>query len=363
MRTFLLTLLLSGTAAAQTPTVKYVQPNLVKAEGSLRRFGFAIYFQNAKLPQCRIDFCGGTLTVGGQAIAPDNVFLSESTVGAWFANDFPPGPADVVLRLPDRTITVPNAVTFVADADYETILLPHTPGNPLPGANGSRWRVEMLLRNDSPYSVMLEVPMFEYTLISPPPPDWFVVPPQTTANVHVYTDGGPLRVRLPKIAVKDLVVQTRFYDDARLGTNFGTRVPTVREHDFRRGTTTLPDVPTGSGFRSTVRVFGPDGVRRVFRVRVLTQPLLETGPWLTPPIDPVPASEIAAYEVQTEDTGDPVKQGGPWSVTLASLAIPAFPGHERVQIRIEPVDAPDAPYWAYVSVTNNETQQVTLLTP
>jgi hypothetical protein len=363
MRSLLLVFLLCGTAAAQTPAVKYVQPSLLEAEASRRTSGFVIVFENVQFPSCRLDQCGGTLTVGGQPILPPHATLFNSTLFVGLANDFPPGPADVELRMPALTIRVPNAVTFVADADYETLLLPHTPGDPLPGANGSLWRVEMLLRNDSPYAVRLAVPMFGHTLVSPPPPDAFVVPAQTTANVHVHTEGGPLRVRVPKIAVRDLVFQTRFYDEARLGTNFGTRVPTVREHEFRRGTTTLPDVPTGSAFRSTVRVFSPDGVRRAFRVRVLTHALMETGPWQSPPVDPAPLSEIATYEVQTEYTGDPFKQDGPWSVPMASLPLPMLPGHERVHVRIEAVDAPDAPYWAYVSVTSNETQQVTLLTP
>jgi hypothetical protein len=363
MRTFLLALLLGTTAAAQTNAVKSIQPNILEAEGSRRRFGVAVTVQNVKLPQCRVDLCGGTLTIGGLAIDPINVFLFESGFNIFFSNDFPSGPADLELRLPALTLRVPNALTFVADADYETILLPATPGSPLPGANGSLWRVEMLLRNDSPYSFRIEVPMHPHTLVSPPPPDWFIVPPQTTANVHVHTEGAALRVRLPKIVAKDVVFQTRFFDDARLGTNFGTRVPTVREHEFRRGVTTLPDIPLGSAFRSTLRVFSPDGVRRAYRVRVLEHRVTETGPWVTPPVDPVPAPLLASYEVHSEYTDDPFKQGGPWSAPMASFPVPASPGHERVQIQIEPVDAPDAPYWAYVSVTNNATQQVTLLTP
>jgi hypothetical protein len=360
MRSLLLAFVLCGTAAAQTPLI---QPNIFVAEGAARTHGFTMVVPGASLGVCRIDACGGSLTLDGVAIDPINVFVAGSQVSVFFQNDFPAGPADLELRLPSRTIRVADAITFVANADYETILLPHTPGEALPGANGSNWRVEMLLRNDSPYSLRFDLPMHPRTLISPPPPDWFVVPPQTTANVNLFSLTGPARVRVPKIAAKDVVFETRFYDEARLGTNFGTRVPTVREHEFRHGVTTIPGVPLGTGFRSTVRVFSPDGERRVFRVRVLSHPVLQTGAWEVPPIQPVVGELLATYTARAEYTDAVFKEGGPWSAPMASIPVPDFPGHTRVQVQLDVVDAADAPYWAYVSVTNNETQQVTLLTP
>jgi hypothetical protein len=35
---------------------------------------------------------------------------------------------------------------------------------------------------------------------------------------------------------------------------------------------------------------------------------------------------------------------------------------ERVRIVVEPLE-PDTPYWAFVSITNNETQHITISTP
>ena len=367
MRSFLLTFLLCSTAAAQTPTVELIQPNLLPAEGRARdRQGLIMLVANADLGNnCRIDICGGTLTIGGVAIDPINVFVSGAELRAFFSNDFPPGPADIELRMPGMTIQAPGGVTFVSDADYETILLPHTPGVSIPGANGSNWRVEMLLRNDSPYSLRFDLPMYPFTLISPPPPDWFLVPARTTASVSIWSDSGPARVRVPKIAAKDVIFETRFYDQARLGTNFGTRVPAVRQQELRRGSTTIPGVPVNTGFRSTVRVFSPDGASHDFRVSVLTHPVLATAPWSVPPLRPVLSKLLATYVVHAEATDFDVesKGRGPWSTPHASLALPDFPDNARVQVQIEVVDAADAPYWAYVSVTNNETQQVTLLTP
>ena len=363
MRSLFLTLFLCGTVAAQTPLI---QPNILVAEGASRSHGFTMLVPGANLGVCRIDVCGGTLTIDGVTIDPINVFVIGSQVNVHLANDFPPGSADVELRMPNGTTRVPGGLTFVADEDYETILLPHTPGDPLPGANGSLWRVEMLLRNGSPYSVLFELPMHPRTLVSPPPPDWFVVPALTTANVNLFSLTGPARLRVPKIAAKDVVFETRFFDESRLGTNFGTRVPTVREHDFRYGVTTIPGVPVGNHFRSTVRVFSPDGERRSFEVRVLSHPVLETRPWDVPPLQPVTGELLATYTVRAEYADAVFKEGGPWSVPMASIPVPDFPGHTRVQVQINNVfiaDAPSTPYWAYVSVTNNETQQVTLLTP
>jgi hypothetical protein len=42
--------------------------------------------------------------------------------------------------------------------------------------------------------------------------------------------------------------------------------------------------------------------------------------------------------------------------------MPELAGSERIRIEIEPLDG-RAEYWAYVSVTNNATQHVTIVSP
>lgn len=366
MRSLLLALLLCGTVAAQTPAVRYVQPDLIVAEGAKRTHGFVMPLANFTPRYCRIDICegGGTLLIAGVPIDPVNVWFVGSALSVYFGGDFPPGPSDIELRVPGITIRAPGTITFVSDADFETILLPHIPGDPLPGANGSMWRVEMFVRNDSPHSLKFDLPMFGYTLVSPPPPDWFIVPPQTTAEVATYSLNGPARMRLPAIAAASIVFATRLWDESRATENFGTRIPTVRERDFRRGAITIPGVPMGTVFRNTVRVFSPDGERHQFRVRVLTHATLPAAAWGPyPPHEPVIAEVLATYTVSAEANDPADKSGFPWSVPMASIPIPYFPGNTKVQVQIDVVDDERAAYWAYVSVTNNETQQVTLLTP
>jgi len=146
MRAPLAVLLFAGTVAAQTPSIRMIQPNLVPATGEK---GVTI-LTDASFGACRIDFCGITLRIGGIDIDPTSVFVVGAQMNAYFSEPFPPGPADVEIRTPTATMRAPGAITFVAADEYETVLLPHTPGSPLQGANGSDWRVELLLHNESP---------------------------------------------------------------------------------------------------------------------------------------------------------------------------------------------------------------------
>jgi hypothetical protein len=50
------------------------------------------------------------------------------------------------------------------------------------------------------------------------------------------------------------------------------------------------------------------------------------------------------------------------SVMLSDLLSGTTATGERVRIVVEPLE-PDTPYWAFVSITNNETQHITISTP
>lgn len=320
-----------------------------------------IVFTDTNFGYGRAELFGISLRIGGIDVTPMNTFVSGTSIGTYFGETLPPGPADVEIRTPDATLRAPGAITFVAPANYETVLLPHSPGDQLiSGAHGSLWRIELLAHNDSPYSVRLDVPMYPYTLVSPPPPDFFILPPETTANVVLATNDGPLQLRLPTIALEKMTFVTRIYD-SRSGSDFGTAIPAVRERDFRRGKTTIPGVSSDDRFRATLRVFTPGFKPREFRVRVLTQSELQPQPWDRPPFEPVIAEVLGTYTLRT--LADEPKQGE-WTVSMGTLPLPAFAGNARIQVQIEPADATSTdPYWAYVSITNNDTQHVTLLTP
>lgn len=130
---------------------------------------------------------------------------------------------------------------------------------------------------------------------------------------------------------------SRIRDLSRSAQTAGTAVPVVRESDFRPGETWIVDVPAGERSRGMLRIYsygeGPVqvaiGVHRekgdvVFRSATLTR---ATGE------DPLYAS-----------------------LDLGTFGLTAG---ERVDIRLRTGDA-GTPLWAMVSITNNETQQVTI---
>jgi hypothetical protein len=52
---------------------------------------------------------------------------------------------------------------------------------------------------------------------------------------------------------------------------------------------------------------------------------------------------------------------GPGYVQLPLSGLPMLQGKERIRLEITS-DAPELRYWAFVSVTNNETQHITIIT-
>ena len=132
----------------------------------------------------------------------------------------------------------------------------------------------------------------------------------------------------------------RVRDVTREELNFGTEIPVVREREFRSSRVTLIGVPTDPRFRNTLRVYATaltdlivtfsNGTQRVERSVTMQHE--------RDPFDP----EYAAI-------GDfPVFAGQ--TVFLTTTIDPA--GAALV-----------SPIWAFVTVTNNETQAITTITP
>jgi hypothetical protein len=127
------------------------------------------------------------------------------------------------------------------------------------------------------------------------------------------------------------------YDQSRTTQSFGTEIPIVRERQFTNGSTvlTLLNVPTDARFRNTLRIYGTAAAQVVVRV---------SAPTISPVDSPV-----------TLNAGENVFK--PAAATFSSF--PTGVGLVTVTITV-PVQAH---VWAFVSVTNNDTQQITTITP
>jgi hypothetical protein len=241
------------------------------------------------------------------------------------------------------------------------VLLPIYFEKPVQGAYGSLWQSRFTVRNASAGSYIIDwcSPVKEnegcqLDLVGDEElrsgetqtalPGRYPKPVNGVAGAVVYLDGFGLSTD-PE---SDLTFQLRVADLSRSATSAGTEVPVVREKSFRTATFEILDVPVDPRFRLTLRVFEMNLDRASFAVRVLDQATNA----------PVGAALVKTF---TPPQGPRRFQPGFGEVTdLIPATVSALPS--SVRLEIEPLTRGSA-FWAYVSVTNNESQQVTLATP
>ncbi|PYQ28160.1 MAG: hypothetical protein DMF56_17135 [Acidobacteria bacterium] len=354
LATLLAFLLLPAAAFALTPTIVSIRPNVLSVHGgtiTVTTSGWAssecgsscnldVVIRGVQLPRSAIYFYGLELRVN---VPPQSVA----------------GPATFELHHPYGSPAVaPGAILFVDDDAYENVLLPlvGTTRTSAPGAFGSQWKTSTIVVNDTDSAFSINVPWGDpRLLVSPALPQFVDLEPRSTSRLDLALT-GPVVVRIPRAIADHVFFQTRAFDASRAETNFGTRVSSVRESEFLHARTTIADVPTADPFRATLRIYSPDDKPRAFHVTLRTQPEVTASPYRQPP--PSASSVIT----QLQATTAALLEGYPYSVPVAELLLPSA-GADSVQVVIEPVDDSNAPFYALVSVTNNVTQHVTVLTP
>jgi hypothetical protein len=232
---------------------------------------------------------------------------------------------------------------------------------PVPGALGSRWVTDLAVLNRSDVEVPLAGsfvcflcrtahglrPGVTYDLVPIPPPNdlggkFLFVDSRYVDQVHF-----GLRVR----------------DISREAEGFGSEVPVVREREFSADGVSLLSVPNRPNARVTLRVYGFDPaiagnvLVRVYEQRLTLAVNLSTNTvpdTLTaertypvayvPPIDAIGAGDTPDYPRYAQISDLPLP-----AASFARIdVVPATPG-----LRI----------WAFITVTNNDTQQVTVISP
>lgn len=250
-------------------------------------------------------------------------------------------------------------VTIGTPSDFARVLLPIALP-PTPGGYGSLWVTELTAFAD----VAEEFRMFPLSYFCPitcPAPDPFGegVPVRTTFHPNLQLDArqpnpGYL-LYMPREVETKVSFQLRIRDTSRELQTWGTEIPVVRESELRTERTQLLDVPVGATFRQWLRVYDADarsGSR--VAVRVYGGPhgdvlLAEKELTLT-----VPANNNTASVLQL-----PVRPG--FAQLMIGDAFPEAAGQTTVRLEITPLTSP-LRYWAFVSVTNNDTQHVTTIT-
>ncbi|HEX7153208.1 MAG TPA: IPT/TIG domain-containing protein [Thermoanaerobaculia bacterium] len=270
------------------------------------------------------------------------------------------GTVDIRLEVEGRpNLTLPNAFTFDEHApptpnDTVRYLVPITT-HEQPGLNGSLWTSELTLFTSGFSRAMLrgrfcdESSLALCTSILDLERDV-----STRVRLYSATGGEGAFLYVPRAASGDIVRQLRARDIARDRDNFGSEIPVVDVNRDFGPNQRLLDVPVDPRYRALLRVYAQDD--RSDRIVVTVYPPNGTEP-------------IESYELGLAGRGaasDFPLNPGYVAVDPISDAVRAS-GHQRVRVEVEATFLWDPPpsfhIWAFISLTNNETNQFTVITP
>lgn len=256
------------------------------------------------------------------------------------------------------------------DPDYERVLIPVFFSGP--GANGAQWETAVDLSTSVQDDVQLAEPALIYTNeshcngISCGCASTRLEAFRSARLCSGLEHAAGLLLWVPRTAQpKDLSFSVRVRDTSKNATSAGTYVPVVWERELSAEPIVLLDVPVESQFRSSLRVYDAFGFpievtmkmydMAEYRTLRAAQPLVDTTVDL---VDPNPAGLTRFIRRPAfAQIGDLV------------AAYPQLAGHSSVAIvvqALQPRVSPPLPtdrVYALASVTNNTTQEVTIIAP
>lgn len=248
-------------------------------------------------------------------------------------------------------------------ADFEPVLLPISLLD-VNGAFGSVWRTHFTLYNGNDEPLIgrgtfdLAYP-FENNCLFPECPNIPSIPARSAASLLIRQRGGAPGVLLwvRKDRAANLDYELRVQDISRQELTWGTEIPVVREKDLRTAPFRLLNVPLDARFRQTLRIYDvSESASAAVQVRyidadvgrVLHEQVLPLTIASSPPLDLELFSAFRLFPAYAE-------------VGLVA-SMPELRDSARVHIEVAPL-SPELRVWAFVSVTNNETQHVTVISP
>lgn len=285
---------------------------------------------------------------------PATVF---STVGTRLVVLPPPhaaGPVTVKVTIPGvATLTAFGGFRYV-DLDgavdraaFEAILIPLIFAGK--GAFGSEWTTDLWVYNGNAFDVTQLGPFITRVCIVAPCPS-----PLEALSTVKYNGALPappfphgVIMYVPRDSAAGLHFGLRVRDLTRQAEALGTEIPVVRERDLRAGAFSLLDIPTDARYRVKLRIYSLETALAPIEVRFhrMTSPFTQAGVTL---IDPRPdkLTPPAYAELDLEQIFPKLAAQGPFRVEIRPLAPSAKPS-----------------FWAFISITNNQTQHVTVVTP
>ncbi len=233
-------------------------------------------------------------------------------------------------------------------SDFETVLLPVSGIEAQPGAFGSIWKTEftaLAVRNEF---VLKETGACQACL-----PAIHVAPgfPLQTSPGGFPGDPPGALLYPSRATIDNAWFELRIRDISRASDDWGTELPVVHENELFLTQLELIDVPMRPDFRQALRIYDVDDhADTVFHVSISDL----TGKFLA---DRNLSARPTAISLPTFPSGPAVAE-----ITDLRAAFPELGTADRVVITVAPVTK-GIRFWAFVSITNNTTQHVTVVTP
>ena len=264
-----------------------------------------------------------------------------------------PGRVDVTIRKASgETFTAVQAFRYPGPqedivAEYERVLFPSVLGGS--GAHGSLWQSRNIVRNNGPISVWTypQFPLGDIVIGTPP-----AVPLEAGQRAQMAIedrDGGAM-LFVPRGLTPRLSYASHITDLSRRADDAGTEIRVVHEQDTA-GRLNILDVPFEPRFRRMLRIYDIDAVE---------------GRDVLISITAAGGTHVAALNVNLSGAivcgTVPCFPSRPTFAAVNLDAIPALQGVAVADIQVR-ARTNQARLWAFVTVTNNETQQVTTYSP
>jgi len=333
-------------------TMLFGQQTLTLSPTSGQAAGGTTIFINGSLGSCPIvPPCSGPTVRFGSAPAIASTDIRGDQVSV-VTPAHAPGVVDVTItNRAGQTIVLPGAFTFLEGgnpvAGWERILMP-VAVKQVAGNFGSLWTTDISVLNSGTTPVRVELCIVEACDYTPSPTAPLAAGVARTLDFRNVFDEPATILWVRSSEIEQLRFAARFRDLSRQSESFGTELPVVRESDLTSGPLHLLDIPNDRNFRVNLRVYDIDDRSD----------------------NPV---EIRLFAMNGEETlfyGAPMKlrrskdQPGEFygfaAISLDQiLSTSRFPFF-RVEVRAA---NPATRLWGFATVTNNSTQQVTVISP
>lgn len=250
-------------------------------------------------------------------------------------------------------------------SDFEQILFPIDMED-RPGAFGSLWRTDVSVWNDNEHSVHAFSVVLSYTgtLCVTPPYDCSYAPlPAKSGVVRAGSLGRATSrfVYVQKPFADKVHFSLRVRDLSRQAETWGAEVPVVREREAKSAPVHLLNIPLDERYRQTLRIYEFDALQN-------TEVMLRIFPGL-PRNDAAASIPLVERRLTVGRYFDPFFGFEDFPMGPSYLELGSFrrefvelAGHDQIRIEIQPI-TPGMRFWAFVSITNNETHHVTTITP